>query len=473
LNRLQPAPHLAARSWLARALGLPKVLILASLALSAPLQAADKPVTTAPAAPAALASSTASAASGAAARPPEAAASAPPVSVSLVRAQPRDFTISIEANGSVVPLSNVEVKPQVSAQVLQVHVKEGQLVKRGQLLFTLDARADQANLLKAQAQLQKDEATLADARRLLARNQELLGKNFISQGALDSAQTNVEALQAAIAADRAAVEAVRVQLSFSRISAAGAGRVGPINVFAGSSVSPTGPALLSITQFDPIAVAFSLPQRNLPDALAALAVQGGAPVKVVRTSSPGQPDVSRQGRLVFVDSNVDATSGTVKVKAQIDNKDQAFWPGAYVNVSMALQTLPDAISIPQAAIVQGARGSFVFVAGPGNKAAIRPVKLLASAGVDAVVSGLQPGDRVVLDGRQNLRPGTPLIIPQSDASSGGGGGGGAGSGRRGGGAASGPEGASAPQRSGGAASGAGGPPAAAATFAGSGAGRAS
>ena len=366
---------------------------------------------------AAAAAAAPSASGAAAAAAPGAAASAPPVSVTLVRALPRDFTIALEATGTVAALSTVDVKPQVSAQVLQVHVKEGQFVKAGQPLFTLDARADQANLAKAQAQLAKDEAALADARRQLARNQDLVAKGFISQGATDTSQANVDAQQATVAADKAAIDAVKVQLSFARINAPSAGRVGAVAVFAGSSVSSTGAALLTITQVDPVAVSFPLPQRNLPDALKALNAggkAGGAPGagRVTAVLPDGQG--TRQGRISFVDSAVDGSSGTIKVKASFDNKDQALWPGAFVTVKMALQTLPEAIVVPQAAIVQGARGTAVFVADKDSKAAIRPVKVVASAGTDAVVTGLKPGERVVLDGRQNVRPGTTLIERAAD-----------------------------------------------------------
>ena len=370
------------------------------------------------------------------------APAAPPVSVTLLRVAARDFTTTLEASGTVTAQSSVDVKPQVSAQVLAVQVKEGQFVQKGQALFTLDARIDQANLKKAEAQLLKDQATLADAQRQLARSQELLAQKFISQGAVDTSLANAEAQQAVVAADRAAIDAVKAQLSYARISAPSAGRVGPVAVFVGSSVSPTGPALLTITQIDPVAVAFNLPQRNVGDALKALAsgqgvvtallpdspaagaagtgAAAGVPLASAPLASPPAASAAgssanptrtagRQGKLTFVDSTVDATSGTVKVKAVFANKDQALWPGAYVTVKMALQTLPGAIVVPQAAIVQGARGTAVFVAGPGDVAAIRPVKVLASAGTEAVVSGLNAGERIVLDGRQNVRPGSLLM----------------------------------------------------------------
>ena len=334
--------------------------------------------------------------------------------MTLLRAVARDFSVALEASGTVAALSSIDVKPQVSAQVLQVHVKEGQFVQRGQLLFTLDSRADAANLKRAEAQMQKDEATLADARRQLARNKDLLAKNFISQGVVDTAQANVEAQQAVVASDLAAIDAVKVQLSFARISAASGGRVGSIAVFAGSSVAPSGPAMLTITQIDPVAVGFNLPQRNLPDALKALA-SGTGVVSAVLPDSPASGPAVRKGKLSFVDSAVDPSSGTVKVKALFANKDQGLWPGAYVTVKMELQSLPEVIVVPQAAIVQGARGTAVFVAGPGNVAAVRPIKILASAGTEAVISGLKAGERIVLDGRQNVRPGTVLIERAADA----------------------------------------------------------
>ena len=331
-------------------------------------------------------------------------AAAAPVSVTLVPAVARDFTVELEATGTVTALSSVDVKPQVSAQILEVHVREGQFVQARQLLFTLDARADEARLKQAEAQLLKDQATLIDARRQLERKRELVARNFVSQGAVDTSLANVQAQEAVVAADRAAIAAVKVQLSFSRIAAPGAGRVGTIVVYPGSYVSPTGAPLLTITQIDPMAVAFTLPQRNLPDALQALASKAGG----VTATLPDGRGV-RQGTLSFVDSAVDAESGTVKAKALFANPDHLLWPGAFVTVKMALQTLPGAIVVPQAAIVQGARGNVVFVVEPDGRAAMRTVQVLASAGTEAVVSGIRAGERVVVDGRQNLRPGAPVV----------------------------------------------------------------
>lgn len=335
---------------------------------------------------------------------PASAGSAAPVSVSLVRAEKRDVPVVLEATGTVSALTSVDVKPQVASLVTQVHVKEGQFVRRGELLFTLDARADQANLGKAQAQLQKDLAALADAQRQLTRSQELFAQNFISQGAVDTNRALVESQQAVVAADRAAIEAARVALSYARIAAPSSGRVGQIPVVAGSSVQPGGAALLTITQLDPISVAFNLPQRNLADALQALRGPG-APVQAQLPEGRG----TLTGRLQFVDNAVDAATGTVRVKAQFDNREQRLWPGAFVGVRLAVRTLEDAVVVPQAAIVQSPRGTVVFVVDEGNRVAARPVELLYAGGNDAAVKGLVGGERVVLDGRQNVRPGVLVV----------------------------------------------------------------
>jgi multidrug efflux pump subunit AcrA (membrane-fusion protein) len=438
----------------------------------------------------------ASAASGAAsgASPAGAAASAPPVGVTTVRAQVRDLPVLITATGTVAPLSSVDVRPQTTSLITKVHVAEGQFVKAGELLFSLDARADEANVAKARAQLARDEAALADAQRQLKRSQELLAQNFISQGALDTNQTNVQSQAAAVAADKAAMDAARLGLSYTRIVAPSAGRLGAINVFVGSSVQANQTTLASITQLDPISVAFSLPQRHLADALAALK-DGGAAVSAMPPESastpapaaatmgmmaaspagsaasgagrrgdgsrgeggapraeggarPARPAVAAvtavpalTGRLKFVDNAVDPASGTVKVKAVFDNAAGRLWPGAFVNIAMTASTIKGAVIVPQASIVQSARGTLVFAVQDG-KAVSRPVQVLYAQGEDAAVSGLKPGERVVLDGRQNVRPGVVVVERAREGGAGASGGGRGGRGGAASGAASGAPGAS-------------------------------
>lgn len=340
---------------------------------------------------------------GDAARPGAAAASAAPVAVTTLPARKRDMAVLLTATGTVTPLSSVEVRPQVTSVIRQVHVREGQVVRQGELLFTLDSRADEANLAKAQAQLARDQAALADAQRQLARSRELLAQNFVSQSAVDTAQAATEAQQAAVAADRAAIDAARVPVAYARIQAPSAGRMGAIGVYPGSSVQANVTTLVTLTQLAPIAVAFNLPQRHLADALAALP-GGGA---VVQATLPDRGD-ALTGRLQFVDNAVDAASGTVKVKALFDNRQGQLWPGAFVNVALQASTLVGAVIVPQASIIQSARGPVVYVVQDG-KAALRPVTVLHAQGEDAAVQGVQAGEAVVLDGRQNLRPGSPVV----------------------------------------------------------------
>ena len=346
------------------------------------------------------------AASGAARAPASSASGAggPPVSVTLVTVQKRDVDVLLEATGTVAALNSVDIRPQVASTITKVHIKEGQFVAAGQPLFTLDARNDEVNMTKAKAQLAKDQAALADAQRQLARSRDLFAQNFISQGAVDTNQTLVESQQAVVAADRAAIEAARVGLSYTRIVAPASGRAGAINVYVGSFVQPTGASLVTITQLDPIAVAFNLPQRNLGDALASLRAGGG---KVTALLPEGAGTVD--GKLQFVDNAVDPGSGTVRVKAEFANRADRLWPGAFVTVRLAVQTLKDASVIPQAAIIEGQRGKFVYVVDAASKAAPRPVAVVYASGENATVTGVKPGERIVLEGRQNLRPGGNVI----------------------------------------------------------------
>jgi len=368
-------------------------------------------------------------------------AAPPPVSVSVVTAQQRDMDVQVELTGTVVPLATVDLRPQVTAAIRQVHVKEGQFVQAGQLLFTLDARSDEANVARLRAQLARDEATLADNRRTLQRNQDLLAQNFISQGVVDASRTQVEAQTAAVQASRAAIDAAQVTLGQARISAPQAGRVGLVSVFPGSVVKANDTSLLTITRLDPIDVSFALPQRYLGEALDALKAGGSTVV----ASMPDRAGPGLVGRLQFIDSAVDSASGTVKVKARFANPNQQLWPGAFVRLMLNVRRLPGALVVPQEAIVQRPQGTVLYVVVDG-KAELRPVEVLHAQNGQAAVRGIKPGERVVLEGRQNLRPGSRVI--ERTPGAGGKGGGGKGGGKAGGdGAAAGPgAGASSPAR---------------------------
>jgi RND family efflux transporter MFP subunit len=346
---------------------------------------------------------------------PAAAASGPPVSVSTVVARQRDLPLTLEATGTVVPVASVEVRPQLTSVVTQVHVREGQFVRAGQPLFTLDTRTDEAKVAQARAQVAKDQAALADAQRQLTRSRELLAQGFISQGAVDSAQALADTQAALVSADKAALDAARVALAYGQVKAPSAGRVGAINVYPGTSVQANTTTLLTITQLDPIDVAFSVPQRHLADVLAAL--PSGAPVKA------SLPDAAAfTGRLQFVDNAVDASSGSVKLKARFDNRGAAgqgapaLWPGAFVKTELTVRTLKGAVVVPQAAIIQSAKGTLAYAVENGVAVA-RPLQVLATEGGDAAVSGVRAGERIVLDGRQNLRPGAAVVERKAEGAS--------------------------------------------------------
>ncbi|WP_428423158.1 efflux RND transporter periplasmic adaptor subunit [Methylibium sp.] len=352
------------------------------------------------------------AASGASATAASAPGAGPAVTVTTVAARREDFALELGATGTVSALNRVEIHPQVSAAITRVHIREGQTVQAGQPLFTLDSRAAEVRVTQAQAQLQKDLATLADAERQLARSRDLLRQDFVSQSAVDTNLSQVEAQAAVVAADRAAIQAARVDLGYARIVAPSTGRVGAIAVYAGSYVTPASPALATVTQLDPIAVSFPVPQRHIGALLASLK-SGSGRVTAQLPDARG----TLTGTLQFVDSAVDANAGTVQVKAQFANPKQQLWPGAYVDVKLAVGSLPGAILVPQAAIIQGAQAKSVYVVGADGKAQLRTVDVVASAGDVAVVTGVQAAERVIVDGKQNLRPGSP-VVEQAAAPSG-------------------------------------------------------
>ena len=330
-----------------------------------------------------------------------------PVSVVTVKALKRDVPIAVKAVGSVVSLANVDIRPQLTSTIVKVHFKEGQFVKQGDVLFTLDTRTDEANLLKAKAQLAKDQAALNDAKRQLQRSQELVAKNFVSAAALDTAQLQVESQTASVAADAAAVQAAQVAVSYGRIVAPFSGRLGALNAQIGSVVQANITLLVNLVKVNPIAVSYSVPQSEWNNLMAAQ--KSGAKVKI-RALLPDQKEPI-MGRLEFIDNNIDANSGTLKLKAVFDNPDSKLWVGQFANISMEVGALPGAIVVPQSAIIQTVRGSIVYAV-EGGKAALKPVKIIYSAGPEAVVSGIEEGTVVVTDGKQNLRPGSSVVERQ-------------------------------------------------------------
>ena len=327
-----------------------------------------------------------------------------PVAVITARAEARDVAVKLTANGTVTALQSVDLRSQVTSTVKEVHIREGQTVAKGDLLFSLDARADEANIRKAQAQVEKDRADLATAQRNFERQRELFAQKFISQSALDVAQNQVDTLKGQLAVDQAALEAARVARGYTEIHAPFAGRTGTIGVRAGSLVQPgaTATPLVTVTQIDPIAVAFTLPEKELAPLQAALAK---GPVMVNAAPAGGAP---HQGRITFVDNAVDTATGTIRVKAEFTNEKRSLWPGMYVNVEMSHTVLPNATVVPAQAVQTGPEDRFVYVVGSDRKVTPKPVKLEYVDEGLAVVSGVEAGARVVVEGAQNLRPGSTV-----------------------------------------------------------------
>ncbi|MBA5685572.1 efflux RND transporter periplasmic adaptor subunit [Rugamonas apoptosis] len=356
-----------------------------------------------------------------------------PTTVTVITPRRQDVPVIFQANGTVTPISTVDLHPQITSTIARVHIKEGQFVRAGELMFTLDDRSARANLDKAQAQVARDQASLADLQRQYQRSQELLSKNFIAQGAVDTLKSQVEAARALVQADTAAARSAGVDASYSAIRAPMAGRVGAINVYPGSLVQ-LSTSLTTITQLDPITVAFTLPESALADVLAAQRA-GSVPVQVTAgaggassvsggassvsdgassvsggATSPASGAASPSGTtldgvLSFVDNTVDPVAGVIRVKAQFANAGTPLWPGQYVNARLTVRTLKDALVVPQNAIISNTRGTFVYTVAPDQTAKTNPVQRLYAFGTDAAVSGLTADAQVIVEGKQNLRPG--------------------------------------------------------------------
>ncbi|MGH8853071.1 MAG: efflux RND transporter periplasmic adaptor subunit [Telluria sp.] len=323
----------------------------------------------------------------------------PPTTVNVVSPTRQDVGVELAANGTVTPVRTVDLHPQTTATIRQVHIREGQFVKEGQLMFSLDDRADRANVARAEAQVAQNRATLADLERQYKRSQDLAAQNFIAKSALDSLKSQVEAARAAVQSNAAAARASQVSASYTSIRAPMSGRVGAIDIHPGALVQPTT-SLTRITQLDPIDVSFNLPESALG---AVLAAQRAGKVEVQATAGAGAKPVT--GELTFVDNAVDPAAGTIRVKAQFGNAQQGLWPGQYVSTNVVVQTIRDAVVIPQNAIITGTQGSFVYVVGEGNVANQVKVARLHGFGEYAAVSGLDGTEKVITEGKQNLRPG--------------------------------------------------------------------
>ncbi|MEL4180188.1 efflux RND transporter periplasmic adaptor subunit [Roseateles sp. PN1] len=359
----------------------------------------------------------------AASSPAAGAAKGGPQAVGVIEARQQDVPVNLEASGTVASLASVDMRAQTTSTVKEVLIKDGDTVRKGQVLLRFDDRADRANLERARAQLLRDRAAAADAERQFKRAQELKAQNFIAQSAVDTAQANAEAARALVAADEAAVQSANVALSYNELRAPISGRAGALSVFPGSLVQASASALplVNIAQMDPVGVSFSLAESQLQPLLAATRGAGKAgasspealqvqiaPTGGRATGKGSEAEAGAKGKLVFVDNLVDSTTGTIKVRAEFDNRQQQLWPGQFVRVRMTLRTIKDAIVIPQAAIIQRGNERSVYIVDADKNAQLKTVQQRYTFGEMAVVEGIQAGDKVVVDGKQNLRPGTAV-----------------------------------------------------------------
>ena len=345
--------------------------------------------------------------------PPESKRGGPQTVTTLVL-EKQDIPIIIESTGTVVAANIVDVRPQVSNVVKEIHIKEGQEVKKGQLLFTLDDRNDRANYDKAKA-------VADDAQRQLQRAKELVAQNFISKAGLDTAEANAKSAAAT-------ARAAEVQLSFDYIRAPIDGRAGIINVFPGSLVAPGNivttassstattalGAMVTITQLDPINVQFIVGEDNIP----LLMQTDSANLKVSVTVGDNRTQVY-EGKVLVIDNQVDPAIGAVRVKAQIANDKRTLLPGQFARVKLEANTLKDAILVPSQAVVINPRGRFIYVVGAEDKVNLKPIKVSYEYQGKAAITGVEVGERVVIEGKQNLRPGTKIrenkVVPAKPA----------------------------------------------------------
>lgn len=327
-----------------------------------------------------------------------------PVNVTTTKVATQSLPLVALANGTVVSLQAVDVRAQITSTVKAIHFREGQMVARGDLLFTLDNRTEEANLQRALAQVLKSRNDFANAERNLARQRDLFNQKFISQASLDTAINQTDLARGQLAVDEASAEAARVARTLTEIRAPFTGRTGAINVRAGSLVTPTNLVMVTVSQIEPIAVSFSLPERELAAVRARLA-RGEVPVSVEVPSTKA----TYAGQLSFIESTVDTASGTIPMKATFTNKDGALWPGMFVNVSTPTRQLENASVVPVQAVQTGPDRKFVYVVGADNTAQMQPVEVVAIQSGLAAVTGVAPEARVVVEGAQNVRPKGPVV----------------------------------------------------------------
>ena len=345
-----------------------------------------------------------------------------PVSVAEVRIT--DIRVWLNALGTVTPRNLVTVHTKVDGTLLKVNFREGQMVKAGDLLAEIDPRPFQILLDQAKGQLNRDIALLDNARIDLARYKGLLAKDAIAGQQVDTQDALVRQYQGTVESDRGQIDNARLQLEWTRVTAPSSGRIGLRQVDPGNQVHASDVnGLASIAQLQPITVLFSVPEANLPAINRRLAVREAIPVEAWDREHKNR---LADGRLLTTDNQIDPTTGTIKIRAEFPNRDNALFPNQFVNIRLLLDTLPQVVAVPGAAIQRGDKGSFVYRLDSRGTVAMLPVTPGAVDGDWVAVTGeVKAGDKVVTDGVDKLRDGAraEIIVPRAKGGEGGGKGG--------------------------------------------------
>ena len=328
------------------------------------------------------------------------------VPVTVATATQQNVPVRIRAIGTVQPYSTVAVRAQVTGQLTRVWFREGEEVRKGAVLFTIDPRPYQSALQQARANLARDEANLRNAEAEARRYADLIKKDYVTHEDYDRIVAAAESARAVVAADNAAIENAQVQLSYCEIRSPLDGRTGSLMVHQGNLVraNDTNP-LVTINQVQPVYVQFSVPESQLGQ----IRARGEANVPVIATAQNG--GASAEGRLSFIDNSVDTQTGTIALKGTFPNTNRALWPGQFVTVAVNLADRPDAIVVPAQAVQTGQRGTYVYVVKQDNGVEMRPVLSAEASGDLAVIQkGLTAGETVVTDGQVRLTPKSKVEI---------------------------------------------------------------
>ena len=332
----------------------------------------------------------------------------PPVPVSAATVIQKTVPVQIRTIGNVEAYSTVSVKSQIGGILTRVHFREGQDVKTGDLLFTIDPRPYEAALKQAEANLAKDTAQLENAREEVRRYAELVKKGYVAQEQYDQIRTNAATFEETVNADRAVVENARLQLKYCYIYSPLTGRTGNLFANEGNLIKANADnSMVVVNQIQPIYVTFSVAEQYLSDIKKYMA-KGKVLVNAFITKGEENPE---EGILTFVDNTVDAATGTIKLKATFANKKNRLWPGQFLDIVMVLTTQPNAVVVPSQAIQMGQKGQYIFVIKKDLTVEDRPVTVGRALNSETVIEkGLQVGEQVVTDGQLRLIPGAKVQI---------------------------------------------------------------